>query len=76
VALTARVTALASAVQAVSAPDRALPDERKPKGVARALEAAGLKKRGAPATERAQPEEESDEEPGEEARGARGGSAP
>ncbi len=44
VELTAEVKALGDLVAAVSPPARALPDERKPKGVARALEAAGLRK--------------------------------
>jgi hypothetical protein len=76
VALTARWTALAGAVAAVRVPDGALPDERKPKGVARALEAAGLRKRGAPASERGQPDEESEDEPPEEAPAGRGGGEP
>jgi hypothetical protein len=76
VALAARLTALAGAVAAVRVPDGALPDERKPKGVARALEAAGLRKRGAPASERERREEESEEEPREEAPVGRGGDAP
>ncbi len=54
--LDARVTALGGAVAAVAAPKGALPDERKPKGVARALERAGLRKRG-----EAGPEEPEDE---------------
>jgi hypothetical protein len=41
----ARVTALGGAVTAVEPPARVLPDERKPKGVARALEQAGLRKK-------------------------------
>ncbi len=43
-----RLTALGGEVTAVEAPQRALPDERRPKGVARALEQAGLKKRKGP----------------------------
>jgi hypothetical protein len=42
----AQVKALAGDVAAVAAPKGALPDDRKPAGVANALEAAGLKKRG------------------------------
>ena len=63
----ARVTALGAGVEPVRAPEGALTDERKPKGVARALEAAGLRKRGAPAAERAEPEEEDEEGQGDEA---------
>jgi len=44
VELAAQVKALGAAVAPVTAPSAALPDERKPKGVARALEAAGLRK--------------------------------
>jgi hypothetical protein len=47
--VSSRVTALGAAVPPVEPPSRALPDERKPRGVARALEAAGLRKRKAPA---------------------------
>jgi hypothetical protein len=47
--LLSRVTALGSAVGAVAPPRDVLPDERKPKGVARALEAASLGKKKAPA---------------------------
>jgi hypothetical protein len=43
--LEARVAAVGGAVGPVAAP-RALPDERKPRGVARALEQAGLRRRG------------------------------
>jgi hypothetical protein len=50
VRIAAHVTALGGAVAAVEPPRGALPDERKPKGVARALEAAGLKKRAGEAT--------------------------
>jgi len=46
VELQARLTGWGSMVAAVSAPAGALPDERKPRGVARALEQAGLRKRG------------------------------
>jgi hypothetical protein len=53
-----RVTGLGGEVAAVDPPARVLPDERKPRGVARALEQAGLrKKKGAetPATPGAAP---------------------
>jgi len=40
-----KVTALGREVAAVEPPSRVLPDERKPKGVARALEQAGLRKK-------------------------------
>jgi hypothetical protein len=43
VTVDARVTSLGARVPAVRAPERSLPDERKPRGVAQALEAAGLK---------------------------------
>ncbi len=46
VSLDVRVSALGRDVAAIHAPQSALPDDRKPKGVARALEAAGLRKRG------------------------------
>ena len=42
--LAAQMRTLGSAAPPVTAPKGALPDERKPRGVARALEAAGLKK--------------------------------
>jgi hypothetical protein len=62
VKLDARVTALGAAVAAVRAPGKVLPDERKPKGVAQALEAAGLKRAEKPEPpgtgERAAPPEE------------------
>jgi hypothetical protein len=58
VTIDARVTALGAAVAAVQAPDKALPDERKPRGVAQALEAAGLKQKAErPDSERVEPEE-------------------
>jgi hypothetical protein len=60
VELSAAMKVLGGRVPGVPAPVGALPDERKPKGVARALEAAGLSKRGAPAGERGEPEEEGD----------------
>ena len=56
--LSARVTALGGAVAAVEPPPGALPDERKPKGVARALETAGLRKKKASAEQEAEPEPE------------------
>ncbi len=46
VELSAQVKALGAAVAAVAPPREVLPDERKTRGVARALEAAGLRKRG------------------------------
>ncbi|HZY04811.1 MAG TPA: hypothetical protein VFF02_15070, partial [Anaeromyxobacteraceae bacterium] len=54
--LLAQVKAVGEAVAAVSPPREVLPDERKTRGVARALEAAGLRKRGQAAEEEA-PEE-------------------
>jgi hypothetical protein len=54
--LQARVTGWGSMVAAVTAPQGALPDERKPRGVARALEQAGLRKRGQ--AEEEEPEDE------------------
>jgi hypothetical protein len=57
VEVNAQVKALGGAVVAVTAPPKALPDERKPAGVANALEAAGLKKRGEEKG-KAEPEEE------------------
>jgi hypothetical protein len=48
VELRTEMRALGSKVAAIAAPKGALPDERKPPGVADALEAAGLKKLGAP----------------------------
>ena len=47
--LSSRMTALGERVPPVEAPARALPDERKPRGVAKALEAAGLRGRKGPA---------------------------
>jgi len=46
VEVVAQVKALGGEVTAVAAPKPALPDERKASGVANALEAAGIKKRG------------------------------
>jgi hypothetical protein len=57
VVVSTKIAALGADVKAVSAPAASLPDERKPAGPSSALEAAGLKKRGA---ER-QPAEPSDE---------------
>lgn len=54
--LEARITGWGSMVAPVAPPPGALPDDRKPRGVARALERAGLRKRG----------EEKAEEPGDE----------
>jgi hypothetical protein len=60
VAVSAGIKTVGGRVQAVAAPAGALPDERKPKGVARALEAAGLKKRGAEGEGRGESEEDDD----------------
>ena len=57
VELSAQVKALGSAVAAVTPPREVLPDERKTRGVARALEAAGLRKRGQAAEEEEAPDE-------------------
>jgi hypothetical protein len=65
VELSAAVTALGARVAAVAAPQGALPDERKPKGVARALEAAGLAKRRAPAEGGGEDEGGEDDAPAE-----------
>jgi hypothetical protein len=51
VQLEGRMSALGGAVAAVTPPDRALPDERKPRGVARALEQAGFGRKKAEAAE-------------------------
>ncbi|HUK65822.1 MAG TPA: hypothetical protein VLV17_03285 [Anaeromyxobacteraceae bacterium] len=59
VALAASLTQLGGAVAPVAPPPDVLPDERRPRGVARALEAAGLRK--ATGT----PEKENEEEPDE-----------
>jgi hypothetical protein len=56
VALRGQVKALGAGVPSVAAPKDALPDERKPRGVAEALERAGLKKKA---------EEEKKAEPGD-----------
>jgi hypothetical protein len=58
VALDAHVTTLGAAVAQVVAPKEVLPDDRKPRGVARALEAAGLKKKAGEAMGREEPDEE------------------
>lgn len=58
--LVAQVQTIGAATPSVTRPKEVLPDERKPKGVARALEAAGLKKRGAAAMGREEPPEESE----------------
>jgi hypothetical protein len=57
--LAGQMKALGAAAGAVVPPKEVLPDERKPRGVARALEAAGLRKKGAAAEES---EEGADEE--------------
>jgi len=49
--LEAQVTAWGGVVGGVAAPKGALPDERKPRGVARALDQAGLRKRAEPGAE-------------------------
>ncbi len=58
VELAAQMRTLGTATPPVTAPKGALPDERKPRGVARALEAAGLKK---PKEPEQAPEERGDE---------------
>ena len=69
VRLDAQVTALGAAVAAVQRPSKVLPDERKPRGVAQALEAAGLKQSQEaerPGTgERAEPPEDAEPPPAE-----------
>ena len=57
VELSAQVKAVGAAVAAVSPPKDVLPDERKTRGVARAMEAAGLRKRGQAAEEEEAAEE-------------------
>ncbi|HEU4384989.1 MAG TPA: hypothetical protein VFR85_16015 [Anaeromyxobacteraceae bacterium] len=57
VELGAQVKAAGAAVAAVAPPKEALPDERKTRGVARALEAAGLRKRGQAAEDQEAPDE-------------------
>jgi hypothetical protein len=58
--LLAQVKTLGASVAAVSPPKTALPDERKPAGVAAALEAAGLRKRGEDAKKEAEEPAEDD----------------
>jgi hypothetical protein len=60
VELHAQVKALGSEVGAVVAPKEALPDVRKPPGVADALEAAGLRRRGDEAPAPDEPEDEAE----------------
>jgi hypothetical protein len=57
VELSAQVKALGAAVGVVTAPRQVLPDERKPRGVAQALEAAGLRRTGEAAGDREEPDE-------------------
>ncbi len=57
VEVVAQVKSLGAEVAAIAAPKGALPDDRKPSGVANALEAAGLKKKG-DAQGRAEPDED------------------
>jgi hypothetical protein len=58
VALASQVNVIGEAVADVIPPVNVLPDQRKPRGVARALEAAGLRKPGGTAAGR----EEADED--------------
>jgi hypothetical protein len=51
-----KVSALGGEVAAVETPAKLLPDERRPKGVARALEKSGLRKRKGAGTETPEPE--------------------
>jgi len=60
VEVTGEVRALGEKVAAVSAPKGALPDSRKPAGVAAALEAAGLKARDRKGAAAAEPADEAD----------------
>ncbi len=63
VAVEGRLVALGGAVAPVEPPRGALPDERKPRGVARALEQAGLrKKKGADAAPADEDEDAAEEE--------------
>lgn len=62
VELVAQVRATGGEVAAVAPPKAPLPDERKPSGVANALEAAGLKKRGEDGTAKAPAEPEDADE--------------
>lgn len=61
VELLAQVRALGGEVAAIAAPKGALPDERKPAGVAGALDAAGLRKREEPKAARAEPADDAAE---------------
>ncbi len=56
--LAAQMRTLGGATPPLARPKEVLPDARKPKGVARALEAAGLKKRGQEEMGREEPAEE------------------
>ncbi len=59
-----RMTAIGADVPAVAVPLPVLPDERRPRGVARALEQAGLRKKAGPgaASPAGEPEESEEEE--------------
>ena len=59
--LVAQVRALGGEVPTIAAPQGALPDERKPAGVAGALDAAGLRKRDEEKPSRTEPADEADE---------------
>jgi hypothetical protein len=59
--LSAQVKALGGEVAAILPPKAPLPDARKPAGVAGALDAAGLRKRGEERPGRAEPGDEADE---------------
>ena len=58
-----KVTALGGEVASIETPARLLPDERRPKGVARALERAGLRKKKGAGTEGPAPDGEAPVEP-------------
>ncbi len=60
--LLAQVKALGGEVPAIAAPKGALPDERKAAGVAGALDAAGLRKRGEEKPEREEPGDDAAEQ--------------
>jgi hypothetical protein len=60
VELASQFRTIGAATPPVARPKGVLPDERKPKGVARALEAAGLKKRGEAEMGREEPAEETE----------------
>lgn len=64
--LLAQVTAHGGEVAAIAAPKGALPDERKPAGVAGALDAAGLERRGAAAEKKQEGRPERADDEGEE----------